>query len=247
MIEAIIVDDEELGRLTLRELLHEFCPDVNVLAACESVPSGIRAIERRQPQLVFLDVRMPRGSGFDLLQSLSKRDFEVIFTTAYDNYAIPAFRANALDYLLKPIDPAELQSSVRKFGQRSGRRAAFNGAGPVAADRPYAHGIAQIALPTMEGYSVLRLEDILRCEAQGRYTIPHLTTGESPLFSVNIGEVEARLAGKGFYRVHHSHLINMRHVCRYVREGSACVIMSDGSRVNVARRKREEFINILAS
>ncbi len=239
MIKALIVDDEQSGCIMLQHLLNDFCPDVQVLGTANSVAAAVESISARQPNLVFLDIKMPLGDGFDLLKHFRPGSFQVIVTTAHESYAVRAFRVAATDYLLKPIDPDELQAAMAKFRSTLGRSANDSGRQGDPAD--------QVAVPTLQGYTVLKLSDIIRLDAEGVYTTLHLADGSSILVSTNIGELDQRFAGRGFYRVHNSHVVNLRHVLHFIRSGAGYLVMSDGSHVNVSRRKRESFLRLLHS
>lgn len=249
MIRSIIVDDEQIGRELLAELLARHCPNVSVLAQADSVARAREAIERHRPDLVFLDIQMPVSNGFQLLEDRPEAAFEVVFTTAFEQYAVRAIKASALDYLLKPINRDELIAAVERAERKLN---AVPGFGPnletllETLRRPNAEP-SKLALPTEEGLILVRLADVVRCEAEGSYTWFHLVGGGRRLVSRPLKEFDLLLADMNFMRVHHSHMVNIDHIARYVRGEGGEVVMSDGSTVMVARRKKEELMRLLGA
>ncbi len=244
MIKALIIDDENEGRESLRQLLDEFCPDVAILAQGASLATGAELIRCNRPDVVFMDVDIAGGSGFDLLAQCRDLAFEVVVTSVHRAYAARAFRVDALDFLLKPVDPLDLQLAVRKLRQSFQRSARSYGASAETSPDPLP---GRVAIPTMEGYTFLKCGDIIRCAAMGGYTSAHLKDGTSMLISTNIGDIEARLLHRGFFRVHNSHLVNLDHVRQFIRNGAGYIVMSDGSHVDVSRRRKEKFIKLFCS
>ncbi|MGA0555828.1 LytR/AlgR family response regulator transcription factor [Larkinella sp. VNQ87] len=241
---AILVDDEKHCRDVLGLLLQRYCPQVQLLASCSDGTEGYRAIEMHQPDLVFLDIEMPGMSGFDMLEACRFTRFDVIFTTAYNEYAIKAIRHNALDYILKPIDKDELVQAVQKAEQERLTRATPKVEGFIE----YLHRQKtgdRIALPTMEGLQIINSEEIYYCESDGGYTRFFLTNGKIVLISKTLKEVEDVLETKGFCRVHHGYLINLRYVQRYIRGDGGEVIMENNKNIPVSRNKKQEFLNLL--
>ncbi len=243
MIKAILVDDETLSRKALSILLHKHCPEVKVLAECPSALEGIKAIEAHQPEVVFLDVEMPLMNGFEMLQQLDKIFFQVIFTTGYDAYAIKAIKFSALDYLLKPIEKEELKRAVAKIhpspppmAQQLDILLQQLGSRSVA--------LQKIALPTLDGFKLVPLESIIRCESEGNYTHVFLKKGERLLVSRQLKEMEDLLEGHSFLRVHHSHVVNLNEITQYVRGEGGWVVMSDNTSVNVSRSRKEALLNV---
>lgn len=241
---AILVDDEKHCRDVLGLLLHRYCPQVNLLASCAGGQEGLEAIEQHHPDVVFLDIEMPGMGGFDLLEACKFNQFGVIFTTAYNEYAIKAIRHNALDYILKPIDKDELMQAVAKADREKAARA------PLRVE-PFVDYLNRqkmgdrIALPTMEGLQILQSEDIYYCESDGGYTHFFLTNGKKILISKTLKEVEDVLENKGFCRVHHGYLINLRYVQKYIRGDGGEVVMANNKNIPVSRNKKQEFMNFL--
>ncbi len=249
MIRSIIIDDEPVGRALLADLIAEYCPNVAVVAQADCVATARREIHAHNPDLVFLDIEMPRGNGFELLDGINNRPFDVVFTTAYEQYALRAIRASAVDYLLKPINRTELVAAVAKAERASAER---NGMQQRLATlletlrHPNAEP-SRLALPTDDGLRMVAIADIIHCEAAGSYTWFALAGGDRCLVSRPLKEFEVILADMGFVRVHHSHLVNIDHVRRYVRGEGGELVMSDGATVLVARRKKEELLKALGA
>ena len=246
MIEAIIIDDEEDGREALRLALQKFCPDVTITGICESPEEGLQAIRERRPQLVFIDVQMPRMSGFDVLQKLLPVSFEVIFVSAYDRYAIKAIKFSALDYLLKPIDVDELIHAVQRVKSRVGKKESNYPLQSVLHNLQFNSGhVQRLAVPSLDGVDFFNIQDVIFCKAEGSYTTLFLTKGLQKVASRNLKDFENLLSESGFCRVHHSFLINLTHVQRYVKGEGGYVVLTENHHVDISRRKKEEFLALL--
>jgi len=236
-IRTLIVDDEAHNRLGLQNLLNEYCPQVQVIALADGAASAYKAIHQYQPELVFLDIRMPAADeGFQLLESLRDINFAVIFTTSFDEYAIRAIKFSALDYLLKPINILELQKAVHRYGQRRGMS-------DHQGIKNLPNAFQKIGLPSMEGLTFVPIQDIIRCEADGNCTIFYSTDGRKAMVSKTLKYYDKLLSAHHFYRVHGSHLVNLKHISQYLKEG--LVKMSDGSMVYVSARKKKAFLEKL--
>ncbi len=246
MIRSIIVDDERPSRETLSLLLRAHCPTIDVVACAESAQTAVETIAQCRPDLIFLDVEMPYGDGFELLHRIRGAGCDVIFVTAYHQYAIRAIKMCALDYLLKPVDEGELVEAVDRAVSRISAR---KGEGidallkNLSATQKRAH---RIALPTVEDLLFVRVGDIIRCEASGNYTVFHLVDGQRVIVSRTLKEYEAILADQSFQRVHNSHLVNLEYVRKYIKGDGGYVVMSDNAQVMVARRKKDELLRNLA-
>lgn len=241
MINAIIVDDEVKSRETLNNLVARHCTKVNVLGLCDSVDSAIKAIEDHKPDLVFLDIEMPFHSGFNLLERIKDPDFEVIFTTAYDHYAIKAIKFSAMDYLLKPIDVDELKVAVSKV--ENSKSDIGDGLKKFELLLSNIKGkSAKIAVPTFDGLQMINADDIIKCIADESYTHIHLVGGQKIMVSKLLKEYEELLEEYNFFRVHNSSLINLKHVTKYMKGEGGYVTMSDGSSVEVSRRKKNDLL-----
>lgn len=237
-LRSLIVDDESSGRDALRALLAAHCPQVVVVAEAASVREAQEMIRRsHEIDIVFLDIELPDGSGFDVLEEAGSREFAVIFVTAYDNYGIQAVKAAAVDYLLKPVSPDELCDAVdRAIERMEARTENYRSAGEIP---------ERIALPNAQGLRIVETADIVRCRSHSNYTEFRFIDGDSLLVSRPMGEFERVLVRSGFFRVHNSHLINMRHVRSYVRGKGGYVVMTDGSHVDVSVRRKEAFLKML--
>lgn len=246
MIRTIIIDDEHHGRQSLQQTVEQYCPEVAILQICESPEAGIAAINALKPDLVFLDVQMPNMSGFDVLQKLSPIDFEVIFVTSYDQYAIKAIKFSAIDYLLKPVDVDDLIHAVQKAKenlQKNGKRQRYQS---VLHNLNYTSGkIEKLAVPTLEGIDFFRTDDIIYCEADGSYTTLYLAGHQKQVISKNLKDFENLLSGSGFCRVHNSHLINLSHVKKYIKGDGGYVILTDDHHVDISRRRKDVFLGML--
>jgi two-component system, LytTR family, response regulator len=244
-LKAIIVDDEPYCCESLATLLERFCPEVKISAICNSGQEALAAIQEIKPHLVFLDIEMPYMNGFELLEKLPAIDFELVFTTSYDQYAIKAFRFSALDYLLKPVDREELQKAVKKV---SGRMQS-----PIPQQLEILlqkinhtnNSIQRIALPTMEGLQLVPINSIISCASEGNYTIFLQKDKQKIVVSRPLKEVEEMLTEHSFLRVHNSYLVNMNEINKYIKGEGGYLMMSDGSTVDVSRSKKEVLLKKL--
>ncbi|MCU0431597.1 MAG: LytTR family DNA-binding domain-containing protein [Cytophagaceae bacterium] len=238
---AIIIDDEQQSVLALMDIVKHQCPNLEVLATGNSVAEGVKLIKQHQPELLFLDVEMGDGTGFDLLESI-KDEFhcKIIFVTAFDHYALKAFRFCALDYLLKPVDPDLLKEAVDKLNQSS----TSDFSNKIKILQSNLNGNKRIVLPSKEEFFVAEIQEIIRCEANGNYTIIYLTNHKPILVSKTLKDFDDLLNEFSFLRIHKSHLINMDYVEKYLpKEGK--IAMKDGSEVELSRRKKESFLQRL--
>ena len=244
MINSIIIDDEPANIYILRKMLAEFCPHVNVVAEAKDGLQGIEVIRQNDPALDFLDIELPYGNAFDLLDKLMPVNFDIIFITAFSEYALKAFKYSALDYLLKPVNINELKIAVEKAEQRNAAKdinaQLHNLLENIKTKNERLHNIA---LPLKDGLIFVVVEDIFRCEASGSYT--HIVTrGNGTIVSSkSIREYEAMLPGDIFFRVHHSYIINLNEIKKYHRGRGGYVEMKDGTLIDVAVRRKEEFLS----
>lgn len=239
MIKALIVDDEQASIDLLHWLIQQYCPDITQVQHARSVEEALPKIRQTEPDIVFLDIQMPHQSGFELLNSIEHWNFEVIFTTAYNEYAIQAIRFSALDYLLKPIDASELQKAVDRFKAKK----IYAPAGQVLF-RHFIQNLAQgnrekfkLALADTQEIKYVALDEIIRLQAESNYTHIILKDKKPFLSAKTLKEYDEILEGQHFLRVHKSHLVNPTHIVQYDRTG--LLTMSDGSVVEVSRRKKE--------
>lgn len=245
-VSAVIIDDDLHGREALNRTLMEYCPEVEILELCETPEKGIEKIKELRPDLVFLDIQMPNLSGFDVLQQLAPFDFEVVFVTSYDQYAIKAIKFSALDYLLKPIDADDLVLAVQKAKEQMNRvGGSFRYQSMLNNINHKSGKIEKLAVPTTDGINFYQTEDIIYCDADGQYTTLYLVGQQKEVVSKNLKDFENLLSGSGFFRVHNSSLINMRHIRKYVRGEGGYVILAENHHVTVSRRKKDAFLNML--
>lgn len=243
-IRALIVDDEKNNRLVLRKMIEKFCPQVEVVSECESVDCSIETINETHPDVVFLDVEMPGKNGFDLLAHYNYQfPFEVIFTTAYSQYAIKAFRFSALDYLLKPVDPEELIRAVHKLSTKLSADTK-NKQFELLEQRIQNKNLEkkQLAISTLEGIYFATLDEIIHIDADSSYTRIYLSTGDMIMSSKPLKYFEELLEDYDFVRVHQSHIINLKLIRRYVRGDGGQVIMMNGKEIEVSRRKKDDLL-----
>ena len=245
MIRTILIDDEEDGRLVLQMALERYCPEVDLLAVCASPREGLAALAQFQPDLVFLDVQMPEMSGFKFLEQVGDINFEVIFVTAHDRYAIKAIKFSALDYLLKPVDVDELQQTLKRFPHTKRHPSQYQSV--LTNAQTFQGKMEKIAIPTQEGLEFIQTKDIIFCQADGNYTTLYLQGQDHILVSKKLKEFEQLLSESGFCRVHHSSLINLHHVQKYVKGEGGYVILSEGHHADISRRKKEDFLRLIGS
>ncbi len=244
MIRAIIIDDELKGRIALKQKLIDYCADVEVVAEATSGEEGIEQIKKLQPQVIFLDIEMPRMDGFEMLHHVDNKNFHIIFTTAYDQYAIRAIKYAAFDYLLKPVDIDELRLAVEKIKQQAQSNTIQK---LRALEENLHHGpsLNKIAIPTLDGLLFFNIGDIIHLEAQSNYTSIHFTNHPKLLASRTLKEFEDLLPQDTFFRTHHSHIINLHYIKRYIKGDGGRIEMQNGNFVDLSRRKKEEFLKLI--
>ncbi|MBK9730793.1 MAG: response regulator transcription factor [Chitinophagaceae bacterium] len=246
MMRALIIDDEKKGITILQQLLKKHCPQVEIAGSTQDPLTAASLIKEQRPDLIFIDIEMPGMNGFEVLQAFNEVTFQVIFTTAYNEYAVKAIRFSALDYLLKPIEVEELKAAVQRMenkmrttGQRESVELFFQNL------RNLQSPFARITLSTSDGILVQEVKDILYCEATGSYTTFHLRNKEKIMVSKGIGEFEGLLSEHHFFRVHHSFLINMKEIKKYIRGDGGTVMLSNGVEIDVAKRRKDQFLAAL--
>jgi len=237
-MRTIVIDDEIAAIENLQILLNKYCEDIEIVATARSAEEGYALIKKEKPELIFLDVEMPHANGFELLKKFKNPSFSVIFTTAYNQYAIQAIKFSALDYLLKPIDVEELITAVSKVDKKS---TADDARVDLLMENMDDNAAKRLALPKDGGYSIVKIENIIRCEASDNYTTFHIKDKKPILVSKTLKEFEKLLPKNNFFRVHQSHLININMIEEYYKTDGAYLLMEDGSTVAISRRKKEEF------
>lgn len=242
MLKTVVIDDELNGRNIVKSFLEKYCDGVNVIGEADGVESGVECITENNPDLVFLDIQMQDGTGFDLLEKLPKRNFKLVFVTSFDHYAIKAFKFSAVDYILKPVDPDQLVEAVEKVKAMA---PADNVESKIDVLISNINSLEKIALPSMDGIRFIKINDIIRCESDNNYTLFYLTSKEKILVSKTLKDFEILLSGSKFYRVHKSHLVNLKYISKYIPGEGGYLILEDGSHVDVSRRKKEGLMQIL--
>jgi two-component system, LytTR family, response regulator len=246
MLKAVIIEDEQKSREMLAMLVEQNCPQLQTVGLAKNVHEGAEFIKTLKPDLVFLDIQMPDGTGFDLLEQVQDKKFEIIFTTATDKHALRAIKYSACDYLLKPIDIDELKQAVEKVASKKN-------AGPSMENLQFLiqhlkksdDNYQKITLPTGNAYEIINIKDIIRCEADASYTHFYLSGGKKLMVSASLKHYEDLLPESDFIRVHHQHLINMNHVSRYLKQDGGYAVMSDGTQIEISRRKKDAFMERL--
>ncbi|MEO6961483.1 MAG: LytTR family DNA-binding domain-containing protein [Puia sp.] len=246
MIRAIVIEDQENSRKILTDMLREHFKNIAVLAECSNNAEAKSAIENLHPDLVISDVELGNETVFTMLQQLDEMNFEILFTTGYDKYAIQAIKFAALDYLVKPFTEEDLAAALSHYEQRQVKKqnaqqfeALFHNL------KLFQNDLKKIALPTFNGLTVFPVKDIIHCQAEVNYTTFFFIAGQKLLVIKTLKEYEELLNECNFIRVHKSHLINMQHVKSYTRGEGGTVTMSDGTVIDVSRRKKEEFLQRL--
>ena len=245
-LKSIIIDDEPAAREKLQLLIGNYCKDkIEIAAACENVKEGLAAIALHKPDLIFLDIEMPGLTGFDLLKQIPRIEFDVVFTTAHDHYAIKAIKFSALDYLLKPIDLEQLQEAVSKAIEKRSAQKDYRQYESFIENISENKPLENLSIPTSTGLVFVKLSDIVRCEAISNYTCFKLLNKEEVIATRTLKEYEELLSDNGFIRIHHSHLINKQFLKRYIKGAGGQVEMADGSTIDVSRRKKDEVLERL--
>ena len=242
MINAIIIDDEAKGSLAWRDKLLAYCPQIKIIAEAANGQEALMLIQHYKPQLIFLDIEMPRMNGFEMLNELEEKNFHIIFTTAYDQYAIKAIKYAAFDYLLKPIDIEELKTAVEKLSNTENKETKKQ---VELLQQNMLHPKKQLhklAIPTLEGLMFYEISDIVHLEANSNYTYIHLSNKTKITASKTLKEFEELLPDDIFFRTHHSHLINLNYIKRYIKGDGGQIELQNGTYVDVSRRKKEDFL-----
>lgn len=241
MIRAIIIDDEQNTRDVLGKLLQDYHPEIKLEGSFSAIEAGMEAVNKLQPDLVFLDIEFPESTGFDLLEEFPDFDFDVIFISGHEEYALKAFKTEAVDYLLKPFDLEDLSRAIkkvvdkRKKAQSAKHSEVFLQAWKGAQDQ-------QIALSSSEGFLFVKIKDIIYCRGDGAYTYFYMKNTDRITVSKNLKEFETLLSDFGFFRVHKSFLINLNEMKKYIRGEGGYLVMSNNDTVDVSKRRKEAFM-----
>ena len=246
-LKAILVDDELSSLQNLKHKLEEFCPDIKIAAQAQQPEEAILLIRHHKPDVIFLDIEMPRMNGFRMLDEVGEYDFDIIFTTAYNHYAVDAIRISAFDYLTKPIAIKDLQNAVERLVKQ--RHQATREKLDVLRQSLSDHKTQEdkIAIPTNDGMEFLPIKNIVHIESSTNYSKVFLKEGKPILVTRLLKDFEDMLFPYRFFRIHNSHLINLNYIQKYVRGEGGQVIMQNGDAIDVARRKKEEFLKLITA
>lgn len=239
---AIIIDDEEGARESLANILNSFFPHIKLVGKADSATKGFELISEKKPNIVFLDIEMPNENAFDLIDKFDRIDFDIIFVTAYDHYAVQAIKASALDYLLKPIDVEELKFALEKYEVNKTNPQQSEQLNLLMETVRNTTINKKIAIPESDGLTFVAINEIIRCESDGNYTSVFLKDGSKILSSKTLGDYEEILRTSPFFRTHRSHLINMNEIHKFVKGDGGYILMSDRSEVEISRRKKQDFL-----
>jgi two-component system LytT family response regulator len=243
MLRCILIDDEKNALEMMEWLIRTYCPELEIIDMCDSSEKGFQSINRHKPDLVFLDIEMPNMNGFDLLEKFDKPFFDVVFCTAYDQFAIKAFKYSALDYLLKPIDPDDLKTTVKRIAEKKNHPSREQFDLLLQTMKQETRKTPQrIALTSGDGLIFVPTADIIYCEAESNYTNVVLTGGRKILVSKVLKDIDESLSGPDFYRVHSSFLVNLNRIKKLVRGEGGYIIMDNDANVSISRSKRQEFM-----
>jgi len=247
MIRTLIIDDEQHCIEWIEELLISYHEKIECVGSAKNLQDAITLTKERLPELVFLDVQIDGKTGFDFLHAFSPISFDIIFTTAYEKYAVQAFKFSAVDYLLKPIDPDDFEKAIEKFESKTAIQHLEQKFEVLLYNLKHQNSVKKITVPTMEGYEFLEISDILRCHSDVNYTEIHVKGGKKLTVSKTLKSFEELLEPEHFFRVHNSHLINLREVKKYVKGKGGYVIMNDNTHIEVSTRRKEMFLKRMCS
>jgi two-component system LytT family response regulator len=241
-MKALVVDDENKSRITLIKSIEKYTSDIEIVGDAASVVEALKKIKELQPDLLFLDVQLPDGSGFDILELLPNLNFKIIFVSAYDKYAIDAFKFSAIDYLLKPVEPDLLIRAIEKSKKEDKLQSMEGKLNVLLSNRK---NIEKIALPSSNGLELVKVNEIIYCQADSNYTLFHLLDGQKILVSRSLKEYDEILSSQGFYRIHQSYLIKLSFVKKYLKGEGGTVILENGKELDVSRRRKEGFLKAI--
>ena len=246
MITAVLIDDDKHLRTGLKALLDRYTNEIHIIGEAESVKTGVALLEQLKPQVIFLDIHLSDGTGFDILEKLGKSNAHIIFITAHEQYAVKAFKFSALDYILKPVGPEELQKAIAKIKEVVGKSNSFEHIDLLLENiRKKVDNFKRIALSTSDGIHLFDVSDIIRCEAKVNYTEFFIKNHKPLLISRTLKEFEEMLTEHGFERIHQSHLINLSYLKSYIKSDGGYVIMADNTNIPIAQSKREKLQELI--
>lgn len=246
MLKSIIIEDVEAAREKLQMLIKNYCSNsIELVALCKNAEEGIEQIQKHKPELIFLDIEMPGLTGFEMLRQIGKINFDVIFTTAHDHYAIKAIKFSALDYLLKPIDLEQLKEAITKALEKRNMKYSESRYENFVGNLESKNKLSSLSIPTGDGFMMIKTEDIVWCEAINYYCVFHLKNKSEIIATRTLKEIEELLTGSGFVRIHNSHMININNMVRYIKGVGGQVEMCDGRTLDVSRRKKDELMQVI--
>jgi len=243
-LRAAIIENELDAQSLLSSIISEFCPNLSLVGTAASISNGLTMLEETKPDIVFLDIEIEEGTSFEMLSKIPNYNFNIIFTTAYDHYALEAFKYGAIDYLLKPYSPQDVLAAIERVHKSHYDNAIFNRIEYLLKQNTSSSG-SRIAINTSDGISFISINDIIRIEADRSYCYLHLSDGEKLLVSKPLKELESQLQPANFFRVHSTHLINTDYIKKYSKEDGGTIIMTDGSIISIARRRKQEFLETI--
>ena len=244
MPTALLVDDEPNSRNALKKLLQRFCPKVNIVAEASNIHEAVETIMLKRPEIVFLDIEMPGENGFALFKHFPAPDFNVIFATAYDQYAVKAFQHSAVDYLLKPINFEDLIRAVAKVKEQQ-KMVLYQQRIELMLKNVEQRSFDKLALPTPQGFDFVEVNQIIRCQGDDNYTNIFLTNGSMICATMTMKAIEEMLPSDTFFRTHRSDIINLKFIRHFNKKDGGQVVLDDGTMLPIARRRKEEFLNLL--
>lgn len=246
MINAIIIDDEKHSIEMLEWLLKTYCPSVQIMTTCNSGEEGLEALSTLNPDIVFMDIEMPKMNGFDVLDKVKEKNFEIVFITAYDKFAVRAFKYSAINYLLKPVDPDDLILTIKRIEEKKTRTESGQVELLFQSLLKKNNQIERIALSSNDGLVFVQTAEIMYCKAESNYTHVVLQSGKKILVARTLKEIDETLSGKDFFRIHASYLVNINHISRFVKGDGGYIVMPDDTQITISRNKRDEFFQLFA-
>lgn len=247
MLSVVIIDDETKARSAIRQMIESECSNVTILAEADGVEKGIEVITKHKPDVILLDIKLKDGSGFDLISKLINITAKIIFVTAYNEFAIKAFKFSAIDYLLKPVDPDDLAAALKKADENIQKDKSNKYLELIMENfAGTAKQLKKIALKTSSSIYILNISEILYCRSDGNYTEFHCSDGRKLMVSKPLGEYEELLHDYGFIRIHHSYLINISHATRFDKNDGGSLLMSNQESIPVSSRKKDVLIDVLS-
>jgi two-component system, LytTR family, response regulator len=250
MITALLIDDDNHLRQGMKAMMQRYDSEIVIVGEADSVKTGVLALQKYQPQVVFLDIHLADGTGFDILEQIAKNDqktnIHIVFITAHEQYALKAFKFSALDFLLKPVDPEELQKTITKIKTALQKNNSFEHIDLLLENiRKKVDNYKRIALSDTDGIHLFEISDIIRCESKDNYTEFFIKNHKPLLISKTLKEYEELLTEHGFERIHQSHLINLAYLKSYIKTDGGYVIMADNTKISIAQRKRERLQELI--